>query len=339
MKLRMNATLTITFFVICCFSSEVFSASFDCRKAATKIEKLICSDKKISQLDRSLASAYKAALKLSSAKEDLKNEQLLWLKNERAKCERISCLEQAYDKRIQILDAKSTDDIYKSAKTLKEAYESTLAKELLIREADRGNERALYSLAMLVSIKRNDIIPVLEKEAAKGDLDALFSLATTYGKDTQKNVLYAAEQGNKKAIGWLVGKHFPINDDFNLEKNAKTAYSYAKLSGSESGIDITLKRCAEADSLDIKEFLSQHHLATSDSPWKQARLISQKEPNPTLILQLVCLGGDVAFEKELAVEEAHNAWKKNIPIRFDGCSYAQSKYAMGGCLGKDRHLY
>ncbi|QNQ11771.1 lysozyme inhibitor LprI family protein [Sphingomonas alpina] len=40
------------------------AASFDCAKASTRVEKLICSDPQLSHLDDSLAAAYREALKL-----------------------------------------------------------------------------------------------------------------------------------------------------------------------------------------------------------------------------------------------------------------------------------
>ncbi|MGL5738758.1 MAG: lysozyme inhibitor LprI family protein, partial [Plesiomonas shigelloides] len=39
-----------------------FGASFDCAKAVTPLEKLICDDPYLSALDESLAGAYKVAL-------------------------------------------------------------------------------------------------------------------------------------------------------------------------------------------------------------------------------------------------------------------------------------
>lgn len=43
------------------------AASFDCRKASAKIEKLICKDAELSRLDEEMAGAYAAALKSNGA--------------------------------------------------------------------------------------------------------------------------------------------------------------------------------------------------------------------------------------------------------------------------------
>ena len=43
----------------------VHSASFDCAKATTKIEKVICANPKLSELDEKLSALYKKVLELS----------------------------------------------------------------------------------------------------------------------------------------------------------------------------------------------------------------------------------------------------------------------------------
>ncbi len=84
------------------FSSNVLAASFDCVKATSKTEKLICSDIELSQLDENLAAAYKQARENSQDKEALKTEQLSWLKAVR-RCDDGVCLKNSYVERIKIL--------------------------------------------------------------------------------------------------------------------------------------------------------------------------------------------------------------------------------------------
>jgi len=67
------------------------AASFDCAKATTAIEKLICSNPALSKADEVMAAAYKkatlAAANLPAAEQDdLKQDQLAWLKNRVAEC-------------------------------------------------------------------------------------------------------------------------------------------------------------------------------------------------------------------------------------------------------------
>jgi len=64
------------------FSPLVYPASFDCSKAGTDIEHLICDNTKLSLLDEELAMKYQAVMNLldSDAKEALKKAQRDWLK-------------------------------------------------------------------------------------------------------------------------------------------------------------------------------------------------------------------------------------------------------------------
>lgn len=42
-------------------SPSLLAASFDCAKAGTPVEKMICADERISKLDSDLSDAYKGA--------------------------------------------------------------------------------------------------------------------------------------------------------------------------------------------------------------------------------------------------------------------------------------
>lgn len=77
-------------------SNFVLAAGFDCTKASNTVEKLVCSDKKLSQLDDELTDVYKQAVKNSP---ELKKEQINWLKTVR-KCKDIDCITNLYDSRL-----------------------------------------------------------------------------------------------------------------------------------------------------------------------------------------------------------------------------------------------
>jgi len=80
-------------------STTVFAGpSFDCAKASSKVEKLICSDKNLSDTDAMLAEDYKALLATTDDK-GVKQRQLAWLKNVRNACNDVACLQKAYDAR------------------------------------------------------------------------------------------------------------------------------------------------------------------------------------------------------------------------------------------------
>ena len=79
--------------------------SFDCAKASTDIERMICSDNKLAKLDSDLSAGYK--MTYNSAKADdqfrIKIEQRTWLKNIRNICKDKTCIANAYEDRVHEL--------------------------------------------------------------------------------------------------------------------------------------------------------------------------------------------------------------------------------------------
>lgn len=84
-------------------SPPLLAASFDCTKAATSVEKLICNNEDISSLDDQLAKSYKSALEKTSDKEGFKKAQVEWLKQQRL-CKDVACLSSVYQERISVLN-------------------------------------------------------------------------------------------------------------------------------------------------------------------------------------------------------------------------------------------
>ncbi len=78
--------------------SETRAASFDCAKATTKIEKMICDNPVISKLDDELNAVYKTVLDKANEKEkqDIITQQRHWLKHTRNVCETEVCFKHAY---------------------------------------------------------------------------------------------------------------------------------------------------------------------------------------------------------------------------------------------------
>ncbi|WP_232786651.1 lysozyme inhibitor LprI family protein [Achromobacter sp. DH1f] len=81
------------------------AASFDCNKAVSTTERLICSDAETSALDGKLQGAYETAQAATDAygKKALAKEQRNWIKYARDMCQDIACLQQAYTARIAML--------------------------------------------------------------------------------------------------------------------------------------------------------------------------------------------------------------------------------------------
>ena len=53
--------------------------SFDCSKASTKVEKMICDDSQLADADVKLSDAYSAALKAATDKVEVKHKQSTWI--------------------------------------------------------------------------------------------------------------------------------------------------------------------------------------------------------------------------------------------------------------------
>jgi uncharacterized protein len=83
-----------------------WAATFNCDKASTFVEKVICSDLRLTNLDDQLGRLYKDALAASSNSGALKAEQKAWLSS-RNQCKDSDCIMKAYDDRISVLGAMS----------------------------------------------------------------------------------------------------------------------------------------------------------------------------------------------------------------------------------------
>lgn len=80
------------------------AASFDCARAQSPVEKLICAEPALSKLDDELATAYANRLKDNKSTDALRQEQRQWLK-ERNGCVAADCLKASYRDRIRGLSS------------------------------------------------------------------------------------------------------------------------------------------------------------------------------------------------------------------------------------------
>lgn len=76
--------------------------AFNCAKASSKVEKMICADSTLSSADSVNADMYKEALQASDNPNHVKQEQRLWLKT-RNTCQTVDCIAKAYDTRYNQL--------------------------------------------------------------------------------------------------------------------------------------------------------------------------------------------------------------------------------------------
>lgn len=98
-------------------SGQAQSASFDCGKAATWVEKTICTTPELSKLDEAMAKKYKQNLASAADYEDSKSykngviaNQQLWLNFQRNTCKDVKCLIREYKEYLEEATYHDWDD-------------------------------------------------------------------------------------------------------------------------------------------------------------------------------------------------------------------------------------
>jgi uncharacterized protein len=116
--------------VLILVGTHAFAAGFDCRKASTAIEKMICSDEELSQQDEQLAELYAKSLAVVSYKDDLQRQQRHWINKERNTCKDKDCLRLEYSSRIGILE-----NTYAAAKIVRTQSSGIKDKDIVVSAA------------------------------------------------------------------------------------------------------------------------------------------------------------------------------------------------------------
>ena len=140
---------------------NTFAAGFDCAKAKTPVEKMICANESLSKLDELLNKTYKKELSNASTIPEI---QLSWLTNVRNNCKDVECLKKVYGDRIEKLN-KQEDlvsdncrnetcwwDYIKEQKIIKKANQNKLVKVTVIRKVGTYPSRGDFD------VKESDIV-------------------------------------------------------------------------------------------------------------------------------------------------------------------------------------
>ena len=85
-------------------SGLCLAASFDCNRATTVAEKLICAECGLSQLDENMYRTYRDAFRSVRDPDGLKQEQTKWMREARDRCKDGGCMEKAYRDRLSALE-------------------------------------------------------------------------------------------------------------------------------------------------------------------------------------------------------------------------------------------
>ena len=86
------------------------AADFDCSKASSTQEKLICNDNSLGVLDDQLAQIYKERMTHTRDREAEKQKQIRWLVDVRGKCSSKDCLREAYTRRLATLKTQAVEE-------------------------------------------------------------------------------------------------------------------------------------------------------------------------------------------------------------------------------------
>lgn len=108
------------------------AASFDCDKASTKVEKLVCNNSELSKLDEMLNLHYKAALRNTAESNKIRQEQRYWLK-QRNNCLDVICIKNLYRKRLQVLSQSAVikyekNKIKQTSTQIRHSYDIVMSK-------------------------------------------------------------------------------------------------------------------------------------------------------------------------------------------------------------------
>ena len=202
------------------FSTKTHSASFDCKKAKSVNEHLICDDAELSKLDNEAALAYKEALrKASNPKGLVANQREAWRHREK-ECSSKACLVEWFSQRQTYLSATPSQPIAQSPssdrpsallataqKALKEK-DYALAFNLFKPLAEQGNSEAQANLGLMYELGQGTEKDFFEafkwyrSAADQGTAWAQANLGFAYidGRGTEKNDREGAKWLRKSAM-------------------------------------------------------------------------------------------------------------------------------------------
>jgi uncharacterized protein len=162
------------FAVVCVFVVSIAgaggarAASFDCKKAASRVEQMICKDVDLNSYDSQLQGAYQGALDRSNHRERVTQEQRDWMK-QRDACADAKCMIAAYQQRIAALSTVSDEPaICPGAST----PEVNACQAEYTKRADRELDRYLAAARGRLTAEANDNPSSTASKTALAELDA-----------------------------------------------------------------------------------------------------------------------------------------------------------------------
>ena len=198
------------------------AASFDCSKARSHVEKMICSDAEISSLDSKFGKIYEEILGTLPEKNivSFDGENRQWI-GQRNKCKNSACLVEQYITRINYLQTYNSmrpNNLNYSPQRLPGKYEVTII-ELNIRD-NHGKESNV-----LGTVKRGDKVDVYEFSGKWG--------RTKYGWISGK-YLNPIKKGKYKSVSRSRGTKIEHKSQFQSYTQSNASQQHSKVVNNEN---------------------------------------------------------------------------------------------------------
>lgn len=178
------------------------AASFDCEKAVSSMEKIICGDPKLSELDSKLLATYKSALSQAQDADALRLQQRSWVKSDRDPLEySLEKLYSVYIERIAELESSHSYVYRRSEKCNLEMYYPVM------EDITNGGARKKISkvVADFAEAQRSEWVKKCDKKtkSKSSDVDDKKKVITSGQKsDDSENITE-----EKMAFGYCLKRH------------------------------------------------------------------------------------------------------------------------------------
>ena len=134
------------------FIQHAMASAMDCTKAATVVEKTICANTGLYELDTQMGEVYRQLMKASvETRAQLRGAQRLWLKTRNECAEDVSCLDQRYREQLKSLQAQWAEVVARQPSGVDKEVLDDLQKRVQVAsqsDPEFALERTLASLTI-----------------------------------------------------------------------------------------------------------------------------------------------------------------------------------------------